>query len=108
MRHVHPSPSSRGDQISLSPPDQFSLSPDSNAPPYGGTVEEYKAFVTNFGAVVVPAKILKGICDAKYGGADRTGLYNLGFTDEDIDSKGTEDLAVDMVIALKQLADKIK
>jgi hypothetical protein len=28
MRHVHPSPSSRGDQISLSPPDQFSLSPD--------------------------------------------------------------------------------
>jgi hypothetical protein len=31
MRHVHPSPSSRGDQISLSPPDQFSLSPDSRA-----------------------------------------------------------------------------
>jgi hypothetical protein len=82
--------------------------PRCNAPPYGGTVAKFQAFVQNFGALVVPTKILPAICNAKFGGADRTGLYNLGFTDQDIDSKDTEDLGVQMIIALKNLADKTK
>jgi hypothetical protein len=82
--------------------------PRCNAPPYGGTIAEFQAFVKNFGALVVPTKILPAICNAKFGGADRTGLYNLGFTDQDIDSKDTEDLGVQMIIALKNLADKTK
>jgi hypothetical protein len=82
--------------------------PRCNAPPYGGTVIKFQAFVKNFGALVVPTKILPAICNAKFGGADRNGLYNLGFTDQDIDTKDTEDLAVQMVIALKNLADKTK
>jgi hypothetical protein len=79
-----------------------------NAPPYGGTVEGYKAFVKNFGNVVVPTDMLQKVCNAKYGGASRTGLYNLGFTDKEIDSKDTEDLAADMILALKDFVDKIK
>jgi hypothetical protein len=82
--------------------------PRCNAPPYGGTVAEFQAFVKNFGVLVVPTKILPAICNAKFGGADRTGLYNLGFTDQDIDGKDTEDLGVQMIIALKNLADKTK
>jgi hypothetical protein len=79
--------------------------PRCNAPPYGGTVVAYKAFVSNFGHLAISATMLPGICNAKYGGADRTGLYNLGFTE--IDSKDTEELAVDTIIALKNLADKL-
>jgi hypothetical protein len=78
--------------------------PRCNTPPYGGTVIGYKAFVKNFGSVVVPTKILGGVCNAKFGG-DRTGLYNLGFTDTEIDSRDTSDLAVDVVMAMKNLAD---
>lgn len=77
------------------------------APPYGGTTAGYKAFVKNFSAVVVPAKILSGVCRAKFGG-DRTGLYNLGFTDEEIDARDTSDLAVGVVIAMKELMDKVR
>jgi hypothetical protein len=82
--------------------------PRCNAPPYGGTVGGFQAFVKNFGALVVPTKILPAICNVKFSGADRTGMYNLGFTDQDIETKNTEDLAVQMVIALKNLADKTK
>jgi hypothetical protein len=79
-----------------------------NAPPYGGTADSYKAFVENFGHIVVPTDYLQKICNAKYGGVARTGLYNLGFTDAEIDSKDTEDLAVDAILALKSLVDKVK
>jgi hypothetical protein len=48
-----------------------------------------------------------GVCDAKFGG-DRKGLYNLGFTDADIAGKDTSDLAVDLIAALKNLADRAK
>jgi hypothetical protein len=82
--------------------------PRCNAPPYGGTVAGFQAFVKNFGAIVTPTKMLPAICNVKFSGADRTGMYNLGFTDQDIDTKSTEDLAVQMVIALKNLADKVK
>jgi hypothetical protein len=79
-----------------------------NAPPYGGSVAEYKSFVKNFGSVVAPAGYLKNICNIKFGGANRTVLYNLGFSDEDISSKDTEDLAVDVIFATKQTLDKNK
>lgn len=80
--------------------------PRCSAPPYGGTVTGFQAFVKYFGHVVVPTKVLPALCNMKFGGSDRTALYNLGFTDQQIDEKKTEDLAVDMVMALKNLADK--
>jgi hypothetical protein len=82
--------------------------PRCSAPPYGGTVAGFQAFVKNFGHIVVPTQTLPAICNAKFSGAPRTGLYNLGFTDQQIDTKSTEDLAVDMIFALKNLADKAK
>ncbi|MEJ0052967.1 MAG: hypothetical protein WDN02_17510 [Methylovirgula sp.] len=75
-------------------------------PPYGMTVSSFKAFAQAFGGVVVPAKVLPALCNAKYGGTDRTGLYNLGFTDQDIDSKSMGDLAPQFMTALFNLADK--
>jgi hypothetical protein len=53
---------------------------------------------------LAPAKFLSSICEVKFGGADRTTMYNLGFTDQEIDSKPTADLAVDMLTAIRQLA----
>lgn len=79
-----------------------------NAPPYSGTVAGYKAFVKNFGAMLDdPTRTLSSVCASKFGG-DRKALYNLGFTDADIDSKNTSDLSVDVVTALWELAQKIK
>ena len=80
--------------------------PRCNAPPYGGTVAEFQAFVKNLGSIVTPTEFLPKICNMRYGGAPRTGLYNLGFTDEQIDAKDTVNLAVDVLPALKNLADK--
>lgn len=84
----------------------YAADPRCAVPPYGGTVQSFKAFVQSFGHLVVPTKFLSAVCNAKFGG-DRTGMYNLGLTDADIDSKDTEDLAVQMIIAMKNLADKI-
>jgi len=78
-----------------------------NAPPYGGTVAGYKAFIKDIGPLLDnPAKMLAGICNVKFGHANRTAMYNLGFTDEEIRTKDTADLAVEMVQALKNLVDK--
>jgi hypothetical protein len=79
--------------------------PRCDTPPYGGTVGEYKAFVKNFGSLVMPAKFLGGLCNMKFGNADRTGLYNMGFTDSDIDSKATADLGVDLIMAINHQAN---
>jgi len=79
-----------------------------SAPPYGGSVSSYKAFVKNFGHLVVPTKLLGSICNMKFSGSDRTALYNLGFTDDDITNKDTSDLAVDVLAATKNLVDKVK
>jgi hypothetical protein len=79
-----------------------------NAPPYGGTVAGYKAFIENFGPLLDnPTKMLGSICNVKFDHADRTAMYNLGFTNEEIDTKDTADLAVQMIQALKNLADKV-
>jgi len=80
-------------------------------PPYGGTDERFKTYVKVFGFLGPSAKILSAVCNAKYseqpGGTRRTALYNLGFTDKDIDEKDTEQLAADMIAALKNVVDKL-
>jgi hypothetical protein len=75
-----------------------------NAPPYGDTVQKFKSYVANFGQYADPSKTLPAICRMKYEGADRQTLYGLGFTDEDINSKSTMDLAVQLMDALRNLA----
>jgi len=77
--------------------------PRCNAPPYGGSVAEFKAFVESFGQIVTPATILPFICMAKFGGESRNALYNLGFTDEQIDKMN---LAVDFLDAVRKVARK--
>jgi hypothetical protein len=75
-----------------------------NAPPYGDTVQAFQSFVKHFGQYVTPAKFLSGVCEVKFGGVDRTPMYNLGITDQDIESKPTIDLGVDVLTALRRLA----
>jgi hypothetical protein len=82
--------------------------PRCKVPPYGMSVSDFKSFAETFGHLIVPAQTLPALCNAKFGGANRTGLYNLGFTDADIDSKTMGDLVLQLVIALKNLADKTR
>jgi hypothetical protein len=96
--------------VALSAPASFAAAADPrcSTPPYGGSVASYKAFIKNFGSLLDdPSRMLSGVCNAKFGG-DRKGLYNLGFTDADIGGKDTSDLAVDLISALKNLADRAK
>ncbi len=79
-----------------------------HAPPYGSTMTEFRAFVKDYGAIVAPTHILAAVCNAKYGGASRSGLYNLGLTDEEIDAKDTVVLAFDVIVARTRLADATK
>jgi hypothetical protein len=82
--------------------------PRCKAPPYGMSDRDFRAFVETFGQFVVPTKTLPALCNAKYSGADRTGLYNLGFTDRDIDSKNLGDIALQFMDAMHNLASKIR
>ncbi len=84
------------------------VDPRCNAPPYGMPESDFRAFVETFNGVITPTKTLPALCNAKFGGADRTGLYNLGFTDRDIDSKKMGDLALQFIVALKNFADKAR
>jgi len=77
-------------------------------PPYGMSSSDFKRFTEALGHLIVVTQTLPALCNAKYGGADRTGLYNLGFTDQDIDSENMFDLSVHFIDALKKLADKIQ
>jgi hypothetical protein len=79
-----------------------------NAPPYGSTMTEFQAFVKDYGNIVVPTRVLAAVCNAKYGAASRTALYNLGLTDEEIDAKDTVVLAFDVIVAKTRLADALK
>lgn len=72
-------------------------------PPYGGAEAKFRSFAETFGVLVTPSRVLSGVCDAKFGG-DRSGLYNLGFTDADIDTRDTADLAVEVVGAIRNIA----
>ncbi|WP_354105090.1 hypothetical protein [Bradyrhizobium sp. LB14.3] len=77
-------------------------------PPYGASVHSFQAFAKNFGHLVTPSKFLPSMCQIKYGGADRTSMYNLGFTDQDIDGKPLEDLWVEVLTELHRLARQTK
>jgi hypothetical protein len=79
-----------------------------NAPPYGSTMTEFKAFVRDYGNIVVPNRVLAAVCNAKYGNASRAALYNLGFTDQEIDARDTVILTFDMIVAKTRLADALK
>lgn len=79
-----------------------------DAPPYGGTQADYQAFVSRFGRIIKPQKILAGICNAKFGNASRDGLHKLGLGDAKIDSESTERLGGDTIIALKNLVNTIE
>jgi hypothetical protein len=79
-----------------------------DAPPYGGTHTDYQAFVSRFGRIISPRKILAGICSAKFGRSGREGLHKLGFSDAKIDSESTERLAGDTIVALKTLVNTIE
>jgi hypothetical protein len=82
---------------------QWVADDECDRPPYGGTVAEYKAFVEVFGKLLdKPANVLTATCKLKFAGADRTPLYNLGFTDADIDIKSTADLAVAELNAMRK------
>jgi len=76
--------------------------------PYGVPPEKYLALtniITNlFGHPNL--KLIAGICNMKYNGADRTTLYQLGFTDQQIDDTDTGQLVVDFLKALKKVVDK--
>jgi hypothetical protein len=82
--------------------------PRCKVPPFGMSESDFRSFVETFGGVIVPTKTLPALCNAKFGGADRTGLYNLGFTDQDINSKNMGDLALQFIVSLKNFADKTR
>jgi len=79
---------------------------DCSSPPYGGSAVEYKAFVKDFGELVVPTRFLHIVCALKYEHGDRTPLYNLGFTDAEIDSADTEELGVATISATSRTLHK--
>lgn len=79
----------------------------SAVPPYGGSIQSFQAFAKTFGHLVAPSKFLPSICQIKFGGSDRTAMYNLGFTDEDLDRKPLEDLWVEVLTEVHRLASKM-
>ena len=79
-----------------------------DVPPYGDSVGAYKAFVKDIVPILDnPVKMLSAVCNMKFRHTDRTVMYNLGITDEEIDSKGTVDLAIEVLMGLKNFADKV-
>ena len=76
--------------------------PRCNRPPYGGSPDRYRAALEAFGQKVEEAaKTLQAICNMKFGGADRTPLYNLGLQNAEIDREDTSLLAMKMLKAAK-------
>jgi hypothetical protein len=76
-----------------------------DAAPYSVPSANYPALVrliTNlFGTP--KTEIIANICDIKYNGSDRTPLYKLGITDEQIKETDTGTLVVKMLEALKKV-----
>jgi len=69
-----------------------------NNPPYGGSPDRYRAILETYGQKMeTVSRMLAGICNMKFSGADRTELHKLGFTDDEINSSDTATLAVDMM-----------
>jgi len=80
-----------------------------DAAPYGVPLDKYPVLVrllTNlFGAP--KTELISQICKMKFDGADRTALYKLGITDEQIDMTDTETLVVDTLKALKKALEEL-
>jgi hypothetical protein len=105
-RNMAPSPKITETEPAPPPPTPNNVQCDS--PPYGGTQSEFHRFVQKFNRVVIPAKILAGVCNAKFGRASRAGLHKLGLTDAQIDTESTERLAADTIVALKKLVNGLE
>jgi hypothetical protein len=102
-----PPPAPSSGRISPSAPPQ-NADERCDAPPYGGSQTDYQAFVRRFSRVISPARILVGICNAKFGRSPRDGLHKLGFSDAKIESESTERLAAETIAALKTLVNTIE
>jgi TPR repeat protein len=88
-------------------PAQKTNDPRCSKPPYGGAVEEFQAFIKNLGYIFdSPSVTLSGICNAKFGSGDRTLLYEMGITDDDIANKSTYGIAIDLIRGLRNFAKK--
>jgi hypothetical protein len=80
----------------------FAGDPRCNRPPFGGSPDRYRAILENYGQKLASVtKTLEEICNMKFGGADRTALYTLGFTDEEINRLDTSALTVDVIKGVK-------
>lgn len=85
-------------------------------PPYGASMDAYNVFVTETqlsgeaqraGAQDLSpevAEVLTKICKMKYEAADRTELYRLGFTPEDIERSSTVMLTSEYLAVMKYVA----
>jgi hypothetical protein len=80
----------------------FAADPRCNRPPFGGSPDRYRAILENYGQKLDSVtKTLEEICNMKFSGTDRTSLYALGFTDEEINRLDTSALTVDVIKGAK-------
>jgi hypothetical protein len=76
--------------------------PRCSRPPYGGSADRYRALNEAYSQTVDDLGTkLEGICNMKFGGADRAELLKLGLTNDAIDKGDTSALAVKMFQAAK-------
>jgi hypothetical protein len=77
-----------------------------DAPPYGTTDNNYKAYAMSFAPSLgqdTVDKFIAMMCRIKYKEADRSGMYKVGITDKDIDKKDTPDLAIDLMKGVQKV-----
>jgi hypothetical protein len=80
---------------------------DCSAPPYGATMNEYRAWKETFGTLLEPDdRFVRGICEAKLQGRPdtRAFLHQIGFQDEDIDATPTAKLWVEVLNTIRRRA----
>lgn len=78
--------------------------PRCEAPPYGASQQAYDVIMREPGPLQGSGELLASICAMKYGGADRSPLYRLGFTDEDIRKTSPAILLIEEAGAIRSLA----
>ncbi|MFI5002686.1 MAG: hypothetical protein ACHQK9_22600 [Reyranellales bacterium] len=77
--------------------------PRCSRPPYGGSPDRYRAILETYrDKLASVAKTLEEVCNMKFGGADRTALHKLGFTDGEIDRTDTARLTVDIINGFRE------
>lgn len=72
----------------------------------GVTYGEQRAFGLNFGRLVNPDQYLSGVNEALHDVTKRIGLYGAGLTEQQLQGKDTAQVAVELLPALKRLADQ--